>query len=424
MPIPLLFAALVLGQEPAQTPVSSPATPETSFQTPFVIAEPNRLALTPKLDGELSVEEWDPLVSTEGLKGFFQWEPGQLHLAATAPNGQDLLLSLDLRSNGWLVGADNVEIRVTNRDGSARVMARLVDATNVAGPTWVDLPGIGMAATISAKAGEAETTYEVTLSDANLGLFPTSDGKGLSVRLDTVPSEAAPLEPYIPRTLAPVTLVYRRAAAVPNGLKWGIEGAGNSTTPGGSIRIRYTFNGDEKLGLKKLALRSEGVVKDETTQSTVPFPVFDNKKRAFVDYETKIRPETATGWRISRGELEAGDGLTALIQASYRIAPTVDIELVRENVKSLPRDQRVKLTYFVRSNSTRRVDGNVSITPPREFHMITGKDKGFTIYNSKGSARRVIEMDVPANTQGVFPILIRTEIGGQVLEKTVYLNIQ
>jgi hypothetical protein len=416
MPIPLFLAALALGQEPA---VAS----ESPFQTPFVVAEPNRLALTPKLDGELSDEEWDPLVSSDTLKGYFQWEPNKLHVAATVPTGQDLLLSLDLRSNGWLVGSDNVEVRVSMQDGSPRVTGRLVDATNVAGPTWIDLPGLGMAATVAAKAGEAGVTYEVTLSDPNLGLFPTGDGKGMSVRLDAVPAESAPVAAFIPRVLTPVNLVYRRAAAVPTGLRWGIEGAGNSVMPGNTIRLRYTFNGNDKIGLSKLALRSEGFVKENTTQSVVPFPLFDSKGRAFVDYETAIRPEVEAGWRVSRGSLDSTDGLTAVIQGSYRVAPLLDVELVRETVKSQPRDQRVKMTYFLRSNSPRRVDGTVTITLPRDFHMISGNDKGFIIYNPRGSARRVLEIDIPANTKGVFPVLMKIDVGGQVYERTVYLNI-
>ncbi len=419
MPIPLLLAVLAVGQEPTAV---APA-PAPSFQSPFVVAEPNRLALTPKIDGEIGDEEWDPLISTETAKVFQQWEPNRVHFGASVPAGHDLLISLDLRSNGWLVGNDNVEVRVSNREGTPKVVGRLNDATNVAGPTWVELPGVGMAAQVAAKATEAGITYEVTLSDPNLGLFPGADGRGMSIRVDAVPAEAAPLEPFIPRTLTPVSFTYRRAAAVPPGLKWGIEGAGLGVTPGNTVRVRYTFNGEDKLGLKKLALRSEGFVKDETVQSTVPFPPFDNKGRAFVDYETKIKPDALVGWRISRGALESGDGLTALIQASYRVAPTVDVELVREPLKAMDKDQRVKLTYYIRSNSPRKVDGSVTLTPPREFHLFTGQDKRFLI-NGKGAIRRVIEMDVPAGTKGVYPLGIRTEIGGVMTDQTVYLNFQ
>jgi hypothetical protein len=414
-----------MGQEPEPAQPQTPATPESSFQTPFVVAEPNRLALTPKLDGELSDEEWDPLVSSEVLKGYLQWEPGLLHFAATVPSGQDVVLSLDMRANGWLVGNDNLEIRVAaGQGGTPRVTARMVDATNVAGPTWVELPGVSQAAVAVAKAGENGTTYEVTISDADLGLFPTSDGKGLAVRLDAIPSESAPLAAYIPRVLAPVSFTYRRAAAVPNDLKWGVEGAGHIVLPGNSIRIRYTFNGSDKLGLKKLSLRSEGWLKDSTTQTSVPFPIFDNKGRAFVDYETAIRPDATVGYRISRGELEAGDGLTALIQSSYRVAPVVDLELVRQEIKSQPRDQRVKVAYHLKSNSPRRVNGTVAVTLPTGFHLVSNQSKEFGIFNARGTNRRVLEMDIPANAKGVYPIQVRMEIGGQMTDKTFYLNIQ
>lgn len=420
MPFPLLLAALALGQEPAV----APAAPETTFQTPFVVAEPSRLAMSPILDGELGNEEWDPLFSSDSVKGYFQWEPGLLHVAATVPAGQDLLLSLDLRSNGWLVGADNLEVRISAGEGAPKIMGRLVDATNVAGPTWKELPGIGLDAKAVAKAGEAGMTYEVTLSDACLGLFPTNEGRGLSLRLDAVPTESTPLAAYIPRALAPVTLTYRRAAAIPNDLKWGVEGAGNVVLAGNTIRVRYTFNGTDKLALKKLALRSEGALKDFTTQTSVPFPIFDRKGRAFVDYETAIRPEASTGWRIARGELEAGDGLTALIQASYRVAPVVDLEMDKTPFKTQTRDQRIKVGYILRSNSPRQVRGSVAVTLPTGFHLVSNQGKEFAINNAKGSVRRVLEIDVPANAKGVYPIPIRAEIGGQFFDKTLYLNIE
>jgi len=429
MPISLLLSALLAVQEPqVQPPVATenptPVRQAAPFSTPFVVAEPARLALTPKIDGKLEEEEWDPIIGEAGMKGFFQWEPRKLHVAATVPSGHDLILSLDLKSNGWLVGADNLEIRVGTKDGVNRVMGRLVDATQVAGPQWVELPGIGMAAVVASSTGEAGTTYEVTLNDPNLGLLPRDPDSKLSLRMDSVPSEAAAIEPYIPRVMTPVTLAFQRAAALAPALRWKTEGAGVAVMPGDSVRLRETFNGTDKLGIQRLSLRTEGFARRATNELTVPFPGFDNKGRAFVDYGTRVQPEAELGYRILRGELTSSDGVTALLQTSYRIAPVVDFDLVRERFTTSDQPKTVRLTYFLRSNSPRRVDGTITLLPPDNFRVVSGNDKGFIISSPRGGVRRVFELEIPAGTKGVIPILVRTEIGGKSKDETIYLNVE
>src|SRR4051812_13139307 len=71
----LALASISLGHQQA------PQVPQ-----PFIdredIADLTRLALTPKLDGKIDTEEWDPFVQSNGMDTYFQWEPGKLYLAA------------------------------------------------------------------------------------------------------------------------------------------------------------------------------------------------------------------------------------------------------------------------------------------------------------------------------------------------------
>ncbi|AIE88145.1 hypothetical protein [Fimbriimonas ginsengisoli] len=421
MPATLFFAAFLLSQNstPVQTPATAPA-----FQTPMTVAEQMRLAITPKLDGVIEDEEWDPLVSAEGLKGYFQWEPGKLHVAGVVPNGRDLLLSLDLRSDGWLVGGDNIEVRIGMRDGQPRISARRVDATQVNGPRWIDLPGIGMASAVAAKSDGTNTTFEASLNDAGLGYFPTDDRGRMSVRLDTVAADAPPTEPFVPRVLTPVQLSFTRSAALPNGLRWNAEGTGETVMPGDNIRIRLTFNGTDKLGLQRLAMRSEGLVRAATSESAVPFPPFDNKGRAFVDYNTLVVKGADLGYRVLRASLTGSDGVTGVMEASYRVAPPLEVRLVREPIRSKPQAQKVKLTYYIKSFSPlRRQVGSVTVVPPTDFHLVTGADSNFFIDAAKGSLRRVFELDIPAGAKGVYPMLFRVQRNGQVTEYSAYINI-
>ena len=111
----------------------------TAFVSSFSVRETTRLALTPKLDGKLSEEEWDRFAIIDGVQTYFQWQPGKLHGAATLPVGKDLVASFDLQGDGWLVGADNVEVRISWNKGAPTVRERILDATEVSQPKWVEV---------------------------------------------------------------------------------------------------------------------------------------------------------------------------------------------------------------------------------------------------------------------------------------------
>src|SRR4051812_44034989 len=103
---PLLLLFL---QEPTNPPAPAPVL--DMRQVP-VVAEVSRIRLTPKIDGKLEEEEWDPLGESDAVKTFLQWEPGVLHIAASGAMGKDLVVSIDPGSNGWLVGKNNLEARI------------------------------------------------------------------------------------------------------------------------------------------------------------------------------------------------------------------------------------------------------------------------------------------------------------------------
>src|SRR5205823_4110280 len=140
---------------------------------------------------------------------------------------------------------------------------------------------------------------------------------GLSARVDAVPEDAAETASYIPRLLTPLQFAYKRATGLPGGVFWEAQHAGQFVVPGGTLRLRYTFKGDDSAGLTRVALRSEGFAKDSTSSLEIPFPKFDKKNRAFVDYNTKVAPDASEGYRIARCLITSKDGGTAMGQASF-----------------------------------------------------------------------------------------------------------
>jgi hypothetical protein len=405
----------------SQTQTAAPAN--QTFATAPVVVETRRIALTPTLDGAIGSEEWDPFSNGDGVESFLQWEPKKLHIAARYPAGQDLLVSLDMKSNGWLVGKDNVEIRVRMQDGKPVVSSRLLDATAVAGPQWVNLDGFAMAAQAAANVEGNSIAVELTLEDPGVGLLPLEEGNTLSARIDAVPAASAPLEPFVPRLGGKVNVEMERATALPIGLRWKPEGSGRVLQPGDTTRIRLTFNGKNDMGIKKLELRCEGPLRDTTNMLTVPFPEFDKKNRAFVDYETKVDRSSDFGYRVLRGTLQMADGSPAVTQTSFRVAPLLEFDMPRIDQKSKDQLQTIKVPIYIKSNTPRRLDGHYTATLPAGWEFRSPGERQFIIYNSRASARRVMEIRVPAGTKGTFPIKVQAMVGERTFDQTLWLTL-
>lgn len=399
-------------------------TPAAQFTAPFNVAETQRLAISPKIDGMLADEEWDELSNENGVQSFFEWEPRVLNIAAKIPANQDMIISLDMKPNGWLIGRENLEARVSMVDGKPKVTVRQLDATQTAGPKWIDLPGFVVASKVAATTTADSTIVELSLVDPGIGMFNAKPGDAIAIRVDAVAPDTAPAEPYLPRTLTQIKLTNERTAALPVGLKADAEGPMRVVLPGEATKIRLTFNGTNDLGIKRIKMRTEGLGRDVTNLSEVPFPQFDNKKRAFVDFDTKVDRAAEPGYRVLRGSLAFDNGPEATIETSFRIAPTVDFELAQPLLQTKGEAQKIKLGYFIRSNSPRRLDGQYKVEAPSGFDIKSGSGGGFIVYDSRGSIHRVTEIEIPANAKGTFPIKFTAYFGDRQVEETTWLTIE
>jgi hypothetical protein len=382
------------------------------------------LAASPILDGKIDNEEWDPLATiADGAKTYFEWEPGKLHGAAVVPNGRDAIFSFDLDSNGWLQGKDNVEVRVSMASGKPTATVRILDTTNVAGPVWRALAGIDQAVEVAASSDATNTTYEMTLSDPGLGILPGDPGDTIGVRIDDPLSTDPPFEPFVPRVMTPVTLGYHRSAGLPAGVKFSVQNEGRYFVAGERGRIRLLFNGTNADKLQRLELHTEGPAMNDTNTMSLPFPMFDNKGRAYVDFDTGIRPSALVGFRVLKGTLTAGDGISAILETSYRVAPPVDFTRVIEPIKVAPNDRSIKLAYYIHSNSGRPLAGNVSISVPMPFKLVNTNSLQFDVATGRGRLRETFELYVPANTAGVYRIHFTGEAAGKPFDQVGYIAI-
>jgi len=422
LPLLLLASAQDLTVPTGTTP-TMPQGP-----SPFSVApefkEVVRLALTPRVDGTLAEEEWDAL-GTGAVESFFQWEPGKIHFAGKLKVGQDLVASLDLLGNGWLIGGENIEVRIKWAGDKPEVYARRLDATKAEGPQWVDADALKGSTKVAASLNGDSWTVEATLEDPGWGLLPSKAGTTVGVRMDAVGTQEPLAEPFTPRVVGMLNLMMDRGSNLPAGFKWEPQFKGRSVVPGEDTRIRLTFNGTDALGFKRLDMRTEGLAKDVTSSMGVPFPPFDRKNRSFADYSTLIQPNAEPGWRILRGTLTDGSGATTIMQTCYEVASTVYFALERPKpIMTSSEPQKIRLGTIIHSNTRKRVTGVFRVAPPEGWAVDSGDNKTFVIYNARGSKRQVFEVVVPGGYKGSFPVKLTAEVGGEVINQTVWILVQ
>lgn len=421
-----MFAPLALSfvcfQVQTTAPVPERATPKVvpDFAAVQPFGELVRLELSPKIDGMIQDEEWDPLLSTQTMQGYLQWAPHAVFAAAKLPIGQDVLLSFDFGAKGWLQGKNHLEVRASMVNGVPKVRGRILDATNAAGPAWVDLPALAVASDIAASSDIDAWTIEMKLVDPGLGIFPSEPGKSVSLRMDAISSTEPDTAPYLPRTLTRVTFGNSRATGLPVGVRFSPEQSGRIVVPGDATAIRLTFQAKPAVPLQKIEMRSEGFAKDTTTSTTTTLPDFDKKGRAFIDYLLRVGKDTPVGYRIARGTVALGDGGSAITQTAYEVAPLIEFDLPVEFALSRPEPQLLRLGVYIKSNSGRRVDGTFTVVPPDGWKIVDGNGKRFILYSSFGRKRQVFAVEAPAGARGAFAFKIRGEVGSEVFEQTVW----
>ncbi len=397
--------------------LQTPAPSTIDLRQPPIIAETTRLELTPRLDGRIEEEEWDPLGTSGDVKTYFQWEPGALHVAAAAAMGKDLLVSIDPGADGWLVGATNLEARIGQRDGKPFIKLRILDATNVAGPVYREIPNLEAA---SSAAIGADGTIEATIADPGLGLLPTKGGK-LAVRVDVVAATDASPAANEPRALASLLLSDSRTTALPGALKSKVDFNDIATIPGENATVRFGFTGTPMP--KRIAIRSEGLAREATSATELPFPG-GGKKGTSVEYRTGVQADASVGYRIARATVTGADGVPGVVQASYRIAPLVDVDLNDAHLRPSDSDRSIRVGYLVTGNSRGRLQGRTTISVPGGYRVLNGDDaQKITLFEPRRGLPKSFGLFIPAKSQGTVPVHFAMEINGKKFDVVRYLTI-
>lgn len=386
----------------------------SSQEASFVVAQNLRLAQTPLLDGVIEAEEWQPLADGS----YLQWEPGVLYVAAEAEPGRDLLVSLDLSGDGWLIGEDNVELRIGAHGG---VSARRLDAAHRDGPRWVpeDLPE-GLVRVVRSDS-EAKVVFETKILGTGIRGF-AADSK-LGVRVEQVEPDYDSGAPYLPRETALVTLALDAGENVPTGCSWKSEYQARSVAIGDAIKVRFSMR-LEGAAFERVEARVSGAIGRALASMTQPFPTVDSRGRAAINYLTEVPAGQAPGYRVLQARLIRPDGEETVLRTSFRVAEPVIFDVnLPEGLRQIPTGQIVRGSITVRSQRSERYDGWFRVSLPEGWTVSKGQEQRFTIYHARGSARIPVEFVAPADAVGLVPLELVVDLKDRLVTQTVYLRI-
>lgn len=364
-----------------------------------------------------------PPVVAPAQSAFMSWEPGKLYFAAFVAPGNDMLVTIDGSNNGFLVGKDNLEIRVT--PGVApRIRARILDATAPSGAVWTDAPGFEMAGVVaSSTQPDGSVFVELAVTDPGYGILKTGLKDTVGLRVDGVPTSAPLTDAGMPRVMSQVQLADQRVTNMPEGLGASVAARGRSVVAGDLTTVKWQLTGNEASGVKYVEITGEGAFGDKVYSLRVPSPRFDARGQAVIDYPTRVLANTKTGYAVLNGEVTGVGWIGGSIESSIRVAPMLDIVAPAKKVKVSQKTVRLTCSADIVSNTDERVDGNFQILPPAGWRIIDGTDKNFFIYDKGAKAMREFVLEVPAGTHGTFKTMIRIVALGGIVEQPYWITI-
>ncbi|HLK16944.1 MAG TPA: hypothetical protein VKT78_19220 [Fimbriimonadaceae bacterium] len=354
---------------------------------------------------------------------FMTWEPGKLYFGAFVSPNSDMLVSIDASNNGFLIGRDNLEFRVTPGP-TPKVRARILDATSSSGPAWVDAPGFEMAAVaVSAVQPDGNLFVELAVTDPGYGILKTALKDSIGIRVDGVATTAPVTEPSLPRMMSTVQLADQRVHNLPEGIGALVAAKGRSVVAGGATTVKLKLTGNETSGIKFVEISGEGALADKVNSLRVPSPSFSPRGDAVIDYPTKVVSTANVGYGVLRGELTGIGWIGGSVESSFRVAPALDVLAPAKSGKVSLKPQRLTCAADILSNTDQRIEGNFQVFPPEGWRVIDGTDKNFFIYDKGTKALRQFVLEAPAGVKGTFKTRLRIVALGSITEQPYWITI-
>lgn len=390
-------------------PAQAAVTPNYRERPRFPL-DPQRLKRRPTLDGVIGEGEWDPLytLSTGAVTGpvYMNWDDEFLYVAARMDRPGWMALNVDASGDGWLRGADNLEVVVgpLSEAATPAITVRVLDAKSSRdAPIWNDRVVEPGSIQIVQKAAGAGQVIEMAIPAGVAGIAPRLNAQ-LGVRVDFLPAgvTVAATAPYEPHLLVDVTLVESRTVGVP-GIAPRLTLEDAKVIPGQTLVANLDLMNqvDEERRLRSVSWQGDGAAADLLkTLREVTLPPIKGLKNLRLRYTSPI-PETAVpGFYQLTVRAEMDDGRTVASTTSFQVTEAMQVQIaVEPPTVTVLGPTTFKVFVEVLSAVAGYAKANVELDAPAGWTVKGRTKKDFVAEREDRVTRPVFFVKAPSSTE-------------------------
>ena len=395
--------------EPPATAVAAPAPAINYRERPRAPYDPQRLKLKPTLDGQIGENEWTPLYTvTDGpVKGtvYVNWDDDYLYVAARTDTPCWFAFDLDANGDGWLRGADNLELVIGPPDASAnpQVTARILDAASTRDvPAWnlkvVDPKSIQ----VVVKSGASGQVVEMAIPKGVAGLNPRKNA-GMACRGDFVPMgpPPAPTAPYEPHLLLDITLVEAKGVGA-GGVAPRLVLEDNRLIAGQTFAATLDLMNqvEEDRQIKSVTWQGEGAAADLlSTLREVTIPPLKGLKSLRLKYKSVLPPTAIPGFYQMSVVAQLDNGSSVSANASFSVVEALSADLVLEPQSvTLIGPTQIKGIVEITNAFKGYMRGSIDLVLPSGWTVKGKTQRTYNIPRQDGMTREVFAITIPSTT--------------------------
>jgi hypothetical protein len=388
--------------------------------------DPQRLKRRPNLDGMIANNEWDPLYTiTDGaVRGtvYVNWDDDFLYLAAKTDQPANVIFNIDANADGWLRGADNVEIVLgPAADGSAApsITPRLLDAAgNKDAPVWNDRVIDPRSIQAVQKTVGGAWVVEAAIPRGIGGLTPRAGGT-MAVRADFLPAAtaAAPTAPYEPHLLVDIALVESRTQGAP-GVTPRLVIEDSKVVPGQALKatLELANQSEEPLRVRSIAWQGEGAAADIVNGlREVNINPVGGLKLHKQRYSSVLPGTAVPGFYQLTAVAQLENGRTVSSTASFAVVETFLLAIETEpDPISILGSTDAKIQVNITTSAPGVTRGDVEIEVPAGWNIKGKPKKAFVITREDTTVKAPFFVTLPSGTQaGEYVINATVHFRGQ-----------
>lgn len=324
-------------QDKTDPPLAPTATPNRDSRMvnfharPKVVSEAQRPRRTVQLDGKISEGEWDTFYSVaEGpIKGsiYCNWDDNYLYLAAKTDGPAMLVFDIDASNDGWLRGADNLEVVVgsVTEGGQPSVTARLLDASNSKEtPMWADRSADAKQIQVASKLEGGSQVVEIAIPKS-MGSLVMRPGANIGLRGEFFPAGDAssymPTAPFEPHLLLDATLVEARQLSA-SGINPNLTLSDKKCVPGQKLFATMELYNQTDIAMPIKAVQwggTSGSTNAVNSVRRVAVPPVGPMKKLKLAYETLLPADLPPGTYTLQVTVDLDNGKQIQSSTSFSV---------------------------------------------------------------------------------------------------------